>query len=58
MVYECRDVEIILRQLKFKKSQSTNTFHNEWKKKQFPNQCSFSKAKGKAKSNHEVLGLW
>ena len=29
VAYECRDVAIILRQLKFKKSQSTNTFHNE-----------------------------
>ena len=32
MAYDCRDVGIILRQLKFKKSQSTNTFHNERKK--------------------------
>ena len=30
--YDCRDVVIILRQLKFKKSQSTHTFHNEQKK--------------------------
>ena len=37
-------------QLKFKKSQSTHTFHYE-------NQCLFLKAKGMAKSNHEVLGL-
>ena len=29
VAYDCRDVAIILRQLKFKKSQSTNTFHNE-----------------------------
>ena len=29
VAYNCRDVAIILRQLKFKKSQSTNTFHNE-----------------------------
>ena len=29
---DCRDVVIILKQLKFKKSQSTNTFHNERKK--------------------------
>ena len=29
---DCSDVAIILRQLKFKKSQSTNTFHNERKK--------------------------
>ena len=27
VAYDCRDVAIILRQLKFKKSQSTNTFH-------------------------------
>ena len=32
VTYDCRDVAIILRQLKFKKSQSTNTFHNERKK--------------------------
>ena len=31
VAYDCRDVAIILRQLKFKKSQSTNTFHNERK---------------------------
>ena len=55
--YDCRDVAIILRQLKFKQSQSTNTFHNERKK--FSNQCAFSKSKGQTKStNHEVLGLW
>ena len=29
VAYDCRDVEIILRQLKLRKSQSTNTFHNE-----------------------------
>ena len=29
VAYDCRDVAIILRQLKFKKSHSTNTFHNE-----------------------------
>ena len=29
MAYDCRDVAIILRQLKFKKSQSTHTFHTE-----------------------------
>ena len=32
MAYDCRDVAIILRQLKFKKSQSTDTLHNERKK--------------------------
>ena len=56
MAYDCRDVAIILRQPKFKKSQSTNTFHYERKK--FSNRCLFWKAKGKTKSNHEVLGLW
>ena len=54
MAYDCRDVAIILRLLKFKRSQSTNTFHNEQKK--FSNRCLFSK--GKTKSNHEALGLW
>ena len=29
VAYDCRDVAIILKQLKFKKSQSANTFHNE-----------------------------
>ena len=56
MAYDCRDVAIILRQLKFKKSQSTNTFHNE--RNFFLNRCLFLKAKGKIKSNYEVLGLW
>ena len=56
VAYDCRDVAIILRQLKLKKSQSTSTFHNEGKK--FSNRCLFSKAKGKTKLNHEVLGLW
>ena len=32
VVYGCRDVAIILRQPYFKKSQCTNTFHNERKK--------------------------
>ena len=31
VAYDCLDVAIILRQLKFKKSQSTHTFHNERK---------------------------
>ena len=31
VAYDCRDVAIILRQLKFKKSQSTNAFHYERK---------------------------
>ena len=56
MAYDCRDVAIILRQLKFKKSQSTNTFHYE--RKRFLNRCLFLKAKGETKSNHEVLDLW
>ena len=30
--YDCHDVSEILKQLKFKKSKSTNTFHNERKK--------------------------
>ena len=56
MAYDCRDVAIILRQLKFKKSQSANTFHYE-RRKVFELML-FLKAKGKTKSNHEVLGLW
>ena len=32
VAYDCRDVAIILKQLKFKKSQCTDTFHNERKK--------------------------
>ena len=55
MAYDCRDVAIILRQLKFKKSQSTNTFHNERKK--FLNRCLLLKDDRKTKANHEVLGL-
>ena len=55
VAYDCRDVAISLKQLKLKKSQSTNTFHNEQKK--FSNCCSFSNANGKTKSNHEVLDL-
>ena len=57
MASDCRDVAIILRQLKFKKSLSTHTFHNE-RKKVFEQMFFFLKAKGKTKSNHEVLGLW
>ena len=56
MAYVCRDVAIVLRQLKFKKSQSPQTFHYE-RKKVFE-LMFFLKAKGKAKSNHEVLGPW
>ena len=47
---------LILRQLIFKKSQSTHTFHNERKKVFEP--TFVLEAKGKTKSNHEVLGLW
>ena len=47
VAYDCRDVAKILRQLKF--------IMNE---KKFSNQCLLVKAKGKTKSNHEVLGLW
>ena len=54
MAHDCREVAIILKQLKLKKSQSANTFHNE--RKMFLNRCSLSKAKGKTTSNHEVLG--
>ena len=32
LAHDCSDVGIILRQLKFKKSQITHTFHNERKK--------------------------
>ena len=35
VAYDCRDLAIILRQLELKKSQSTNTFHDEQKKKVF-----------------------
>ena len=53
--YDCRDVAIFLRQLKFKKSQSTHTFHKN--KKKFSNLCLFLKEIGKTKLNHEVFGL-
>ena len=56
VAYDCRDVAIILKQLNLKKSQSTNTFHNERKK--FSNRCLFLKDNGKTKANHDVLGLW
>ena len=48
-----RDVVIILRQLKFKKSQSTNTFHHEPKKVFEP----MFVLESKRKDSHEVLGL-
>ena len=50
VAYDCRDVAIILRQLKFKKSQSTNTFHNERKKVFEPMLVLESKGKIKIKS--------
>ena len=53
MAYECRDVAIILSQLKFKKSQTSIMNENK-----FLNLCLFLKAKGTTKSIHEVLGLW
>ena len=56
VAYDCNDVALILKQLQFKKSQSTNTFHNERKK--FSNRCLFLKNNEKTKANHEVLGLW
>ena len=50
MAYDCRDVAIILRQLKFKKSLSTNTFHYERKKVVKPMFDLESKRKYKIKS--------
>ena len=50
MAYDCRDVAIILRQLKFKKTQSTNTFHYERKKVFEPMFVLESKRKDKIKS--------
>ena len=52
MAYGYRDAAIILRHPKFKKSQTTNTFHYE-RKKVFEQ----GKTQGKTKSNHKVLGL-
>ena len=56
MAYGCRDVAIILRHPKFKKSQSINTSIMSAKK--FSNRYLFLNAQGKTKSNPEVLGLW
>ena len=57
VAYDCRDVAMILKQLKFKKSQSTTAFHYERKK--VLNRCLFLKDNGKTKANHKVfLGLW
>ena len=50
--YDCRDVAITLKQLKFKKSQSTNTFHNERKKTFEP--MFVLERQWKEKANHEV----
>ena len=49
VAYDCRDVAIILRQLKFKNSQSTSTFHNERKKVIEPKFVLESKRKDKVK---------
>ena len=56
VAYDCRDVTIILRQLKFKKPQNTNTFHDE-RKKVFELMFVLE-SKRKDKSNHEGSGLW
>ena len=50
VAYDCRDVAIILRQLKFEKSQSTHTFHNERKKVFEPMFVLENKRKDKIKS--------
>ena len=50
VAYDSRDVAIILRQLKFKKSQSTNTFNYERKKVFEPMFVLESKMKDKIKS--------
>ena len=50
VAYDCRDIAIILRQLKFKKSQSTNIFHNERKTVFEPMFVLESKRKDKIKS--------
>ena len=50
VAYDCRDVAIILRQLKFKKSQSSHTFHNERKKVFEPMLVLESKRKDKFRS--------
>ena len=47
---DCRDVVIILRQLKFKKLQSTNIFHNGRKEVFVPMFVLESKRKDKIKS--------
>ena len=49
VAYDCRDVAIILRQLKLKKSQSTHTFHYERKNVFEPMFVRESKRKDKIK---------
>ena len=49
VAYDYRDVAIILRQLNFKKSQGTHTFHNERKKVSEPMFVLESKRKDKIK---------
>ena len=56
MAYDCCDVAIILRKLKFIKSQSTNTFHYERKKVFEPMFVLESKSQDKIKS--WSLSLW
>ena len=50
VAYDCRDVAIVLRQLKFKKSQSPHTFHYERKRVFEPMLVVESKRKNKNKS--------
>ena len=50
VAYDCLDSAIILRQLKFNKSQSTHTFHNEQKKVFEPIFVLESKRKDKIRS--------
>ena len=57
MAYDCRDVAIILRQLEFKKSQSTYTFHYERKKVSELMFVLESKRKAKIKSWQRSLRL-
>ena len=50
VAYDCRDIAIIPRLLKFKKSQSIHTFHNERKKVFEPMIVLESRGKDKIKS--------
>ena len=54
--YDCRDVAIILSQLISKSHRVP--IPSKMNVKKFLNRCLFLKAKGKTKSNHEVLDLW